>query len=249
MLARGLVFFSRTPSRSGGRQHGTRLRKHVPPCTRARRHASGFRRGHCERGLPPGAARPAHAAGFYHTKEPESRVRMKVVCATPTEQNEARRTSASMKMNVQWKCTGDSDSDGRSRLSPLDLGARSPSSALRSIPESMSRIAGWHERVANRVFFFYIYSVVGVVSRLLLIVVAVLAPSRSVLRSQVTARRPVLCRFYGGSGLRLRRPRGDQVLQLLLECGFPHRENSHLRPYSLARVHPVPDVQYQQSFV
>jgi hypothetical protein len=109
---------------------------------------------------------------------------------------------------------GGSDSDGRSRLSPLDLCARSPSSALRSIPESMSRFAGWHERVANRVFFFYIYSVVGVVSRPLPIVVVVLAPSRSVLRSQVTARRPVLFRFYGGSGLRLRRPRGDQVLQL-----------------------------------
>ena len=109
---------------------------------------------------------------------------------------------------------GGSDSAGRSRLSPLDLGARLPSIALRSIPESMSRFAGWHERVANRVFFFYIYSVVGVVSRPLPIVVVVLAPSRSVLRSQVTARRPVLCRFYGGSGLRLRRPRGDQVLQL-----------------------------------
>ena len=104
---------------------------------------------------------------------------------------------------------GGSDSDGRSRLSPLDLCARSPSSALRSIPESMSRFAGWHERVANRVFFFYIYSVVGVVSRPLPIVVVVLAPSHSVLRSQVTARRPVLCRFYGGSVLRLCRLRSQ----------------------------------------
>ena len=106
---------------------------------------------------------------------------------------------------------GGSDSDGRSRLSPLDLCARSPSSALRSIPESMSRFAGWHERVANRVFFFYIYSVVGVVSRPLPIVVVVLAPSRSVLRSQVTARRPVLfpgfmavpvCAFVGRAAIR-----------------------------------------------
>ena len=51
-------FFSRTSSRPGGRQRGTRLRKHVPPCTRARRHASGFRRGHCMRGLPPGRSPP-----------------------------------------------------------------------------------------------------------------------------------------------------------------------------------------------
>ncbi len=62
-------------------------------------------------------------------------------------------------------------------------------------------------------FFFCVYSVVGVVSRPLPIVVVVPAPSRSVLRLQVTARRPSR-RFYGGSGLRLRRLRGDQVLQL-----------------------------------
>ena len=32
----------------------------------------------------------------------------------------------------------------------------------------------------------------------------------------------------------------------LLECGFRYREKSHIRPHSLARVRPVPDVPYQQ---
>ena len=64
-------------------------------------------------------------------------------------------------------------------------------------------------RVAYRVFFFLVYSVEGAVLRPFPIIVVVPAWSRSVLRSQVTARRPLVglmavpvCAFVGCAAIR-----------------------------------------------
>ncbi len=88
----------------------TRLCKHAPPRTRAQRPPPGFRRALCKQGPSPGHSPPAHAAGFYRTKEPESRVRRKKNASCNSNRT-LKCTVAGVRVCalqgcVKWACTG-----------------------------------------------------------------------------------------------------------------------------------------------